>query len=177
MMEVFVLHWGNRAAEGELGSNGRVLEYKVRMPSRRCMRQRTDLAVVSIDGSERQEKRESRGSRVPEGAWKRPLCLVGDGGALLSEFFGIVDKELSQQTNGSNIDFLPKHLIPHLRISLYVLTTLPHQHACTTLAQLSASFPSTSFSSPFDVRISFSPVVQSEIVVEELAEHDLSACE
>jgi hypothetical protein len=52
-MEAFVrMYWRNRAAEGELGSNGGLLEYKVRMPSTRSKRLRTDLAIVSIDEPE-----------------------------------------------------------------------------------------------------------------------------
>jgi hypothetical protein len=58
-----VLHRGDRAAEGELGSDGEILEYKVRMPSARSMRQRTDLAVVSIDRTER-NRRVRRSRRV-----------------------------------------------------------------------------------------------------------------
>jgi hypothetical protein len=49
MVEAFSLHWTNLVEEGELGSNGRVLEYKVRMPSTRIMRQETNLTIVSID--------------------------------------------------------------------------------------------------------------------------------
>jgi hypothetical protein len=39
--------------EEELDPNGGVLEYTVRMPSTRSIRQRTNLAVVSIDRPER----------------------------------------------------------------------------------------------------------------------------
>jgi hypothetical protein len=39
--------------EEELDPNGGVLEYKVRIPSTRSIRQRTNLAVVSIDRPER----------------------------------------------------------------------------------------------------------------------------
>jgi hypothetical protein len=52
MVEAFSLHWVSRVEERAWFDAG-VLEYKVRMPSTKNMRQRTDLAVVSINGPER----------------------------------------------------------------------------------------------------------------------------
>jgi hypothetical protein len=76
-----VLHWGSRAMEGELDSNGGLLEYKIRMPSGRSMRQRTDLAVVSIDGPE-QNGKGKRSGRVGD----RECVRVGLEEAALSRW-------------------------------------------------------------------------------------------
>jgi hypothetical protein len=157
-MEGFVLHWGNRAAEGELDSNGGLLEYKVRMPSTRLMRQETNLTVVSIEELERNGGGK-RSGRVGDRKCQSGLGRGHFVSAVTKVRFSVVSsgyltRNWGHQTNGSNIDLLPIHPIPTSVFHSISSPLFPTDTAAQLSARPSLLPPSTS---PSDVLVSFSP--------------------